>query len=73
MSRSAVSCEHFASFAHFDEVSLPSKPRICTCCRRRCPRTVATRQQQRWRDRANSARIDLSCAPLRDQVPIGSG
>jgi hypothetical protein len=22
MSRSAVSCEHFASFAHFDEVSL---------------------------------------------------
>lgn len=26
MSRSAVSCEHFASFAHFEEVSLPSKP-----------------------------------------------
>ena len=26
MSRSAVSCEHFASFAYFDVVSLPSKP-----------------------------------------------
>ena len=26
MSRSAVSCEHFVSLAHLDEVSLPSKP-----------------------------------------------
>jgi len=26
--------------------------RICTCCRPRCPRAVATRWQQRWRDRA---------------------
>src|SRR3989304_6002767 len=26
MSRSAVSCEHFAIFAHFDDVSLPSIP-----------------------------------------------
>lgn len=26
MSRCAVSCEHFARFAHFDVVSLPSKP-----------------------------------------------
>ena len=26
MSRVAVSCEHLASFAHFDEVSLPSNP-----------------------------------------------
>lgn len=26
MSRYAVSCEHLASFAHLDDVSLPSKP-----------------------------------------------
>ena len=26
ISRLAVSCEHLASFAHLDEVSLPSKP-----------------------------------------------
>jgi hypothetical protein len=26
MSRRAVSCEHLASLAHFDVVSLPSKP-----------------------------------------------
>jgi len=26
ISRSAVSCEHLASLAHFDDVSLPSKP-----------------------------------------------
>jgi len=26
MSRRAVSCEHLQIFAHFDEVSLPSKP-----------------------------------------------
>jgi len=27
ISREAVSCEHLASLAHLDEVSLPSKPR----------------------------------------------
>jgi hypothetical protein len=26
ISRRAVSCEHLASFAHFNDVSLPSKP-----------------------------------------------
>src|SRR5450631_563614 len=47
--------------------------RIYTCSRLRCRRTVATRWQQRWCDRANSARTaKLSVTPSGIEPSLGN-